>query len=151
MYFFHLITLSSVLHTVRKGENVLCGFYPKLLGIYLKRLTEETVLSDKTQKMVDNDLHGSYSRVKRIWVSSSVGIKGEHCMKKMQLHLKNAVHLLKPRIPPSAAVTSGGKCTMEGICPQPPPLWPPLLPLSPLSSFACSSHHPECSFSALQL
>lgn len=61
MYFFHLITLSSVLHTVRKGENVLCGFYPELLGIYLKTLTEEAVLSDKTQKMVDNDLHGSCS------------------------------------------------------------------------------------------
>lgn len=38
----------------------------KLLGIYLKTLTEETIISDKTQKMGDDNLHGSSFRVKRI-------------------------------------------------------------------------------------
>jgi len=53
----------------------------KLLGIYLKKLTEETIISDKMQKISDDNLHGSYHRVKKNWVS------GEHCRKDMQLHV----------------------------------------------------------------
>lgn len=83
MYFFHLITLSSVLHTVRKGENVLCGFYPKLLGIYLKRPIEEAVLSDKTQKMVDSDLHGSYSiGLRECWYRVLLALNGNTAWRK---------------------------------------------------------------------
>lgn len=43
----------------------------------MKTLTEETVLSDKTRKIVDGDPHGSLVRVKSIWASRPVGFKGE--------------------------------------------------------------------------
>lgn len=51
----------------------------KLLGIYLKKLTKETTISDKMQKTVDDNLHGSYFRVKKIRVS------GVHCRTEIQL------------------------------------------------------------------
>lgn len=53
----------------------------KLFGIYLKTLTEEAIISDEMKNIVDNNLHGSYFRLKRIWIS------GAQCRKETQLHV----------------------------------------------------------------
>lgn len=47
----------------------------------MKKLTEEKIIGDKIQKIVDDNFHGSYLRVQKIWVS------GECCRKEMQLHI----------------------------------------------------------------
>ena len=57
-----------------------------------------------------------------------LALKGNKCMKERQLYLKNAVDLLKPRIPFSTAILAGGRCMIEGI------LLPGLL----------SGHNPLC-------
>lgn len=67
-------------------------------------------MSDKTQKMMDHDLHGSHFRVKKVWVSRPIGIKGGHCLKEMPPHWKKAVDLLKPNMQTSTAIPSGGRC-----------------------------------------
>lgn len=45
----------------------------KLFEIYLKMLKGKIVMSDETQKMVDDNLHGSYFGIKIIWVSEPIG------------------------------------------------------------------------------
>lgn len=45
----------------------------KWLEIYLKKLKEKIVMSDTTQKMVDDNLHGSDFGIKIIWVSEPIG------------------------------------------------------------------------------
>lgn len=88
----------------------------KLLEIYLKMLKEKIVISDKTQKMVDDNLHGSYFGIKRIWASEPIGIKGEPSIKKMLFpaSLEDALELLQQRIQFSKAVNCGARVIIEG-------------------------------------
>lgn len=79
-------------------------------------LKEKIVMSDKTQKMVDDNLHGSYFGIKRIYASEPIGIKGEPSIKKMLFpaSLEDALELLKQRIQFSKAVNCGARVMIEG-------------------------------------